>query len=79
MSIANSTYSVKLNGTWATDILVVNSSQAKIFTNSSEEHYKFFLINDIELGEAQKPAAAIMGDGFIGLTPNLGSNQETYG
>lgn len=71
-----------MNGTYVNDTLSTtlnNATLDKIYTNASADVYSFFLMQDIILGETQKAGINLLGDGILGLTPNLGSGKETYG
>lgn len=82
IGIKDSNYSFLVNGTFVTDTLSTTSNlgaNEKIYTNATSDVYTFFLIQNITTGSYQKDFFGLVGDGLLGMTPNLGSGKQTFG
>ena len=71
--VKESEYSILLNGSFVTDTFAAVNTN-KMYSNKTSEVYKFFLIHSISTGEKTQTYTNALGDGYIGMSSNLGSN-----
>ena len=79
LAIANSTYSLVVNGTWVEDVFSTGDDAAQKTIFNLTERHEFFLLHNYTAGDFQKQnIKAMMESGFLGLSPNLGSGKKTF-
>ncbi len=81
MGTFNTSSSILLNGSFVADTLNVQKD-SNTYTNKSSDKFKFFMIDDVNMGKDLKTGASSFGmDGYIGLAPKIHDSfkYETFG
>ena len=71
--VKDTEYSILLNGSYVTDTFAAVTTN-KLYSNNASDVYKFFLIHSITTGQKTQSYTNALGDGYIGMSSNLGSN-----
>ena len=68
------------NGSYVSDIMSTRSEDVRQVINNFSKPFEFFLIHNITGDRGQIDMVKnSMGDGYLGLTTDLGSQKDTYG
>ena len=68
------------NGSYVSDIMTTRSEEARHAIHNKTQGFEFFLIHNLTGDKTSLDnVERSMGDGYLGLTPGLGSGKDTYG